>query len=332
MTAFIVGTGTALPERVVTNKDLSDLLESDPEQILRSTGIKERRWADDETTTSVLATTAASVALDDCGLRSKQIDYIIFGTMTPDRFIPGTGTAVQKQLSLDPVPSLDIRAGCCNFLYALQIARALVDAGVATTILICLSEIQSRWLRLSPDASGISVLFGDGASALVVSGSKQPGKCLKIVDTALYSDGSFIDDLGIRSPGTETPRIPLIEKNADFFPRMNGTTVIRHAVRNMTNACLQLLERNHKNVEDIRWVVPHQANANLLTQLGEALHLQHTTRMISVLEKLGNTSSASMGIALDTLRRTEQLETGDLCLMPAFGTGFLWGAALCVAE
>lgn len=335
MPAFITGTGLAAPDRVVPNEELAPVLGLNPEQIFKSSGIRRRRWAEPGTPTSALAARALELALADASLAPPDVDYLLFGTMTPDRFIPGSAPAVQKLLGLGEIPCLDIRATCCNALYGLQLAAALVASGAARNVAVCLAEIQSAWLDLSPEAGTTSMLFGDGASALVVS-SEAGERALEIVDIMLATDGGYVDDLGVRCPGTEfgtTRTHDAGEYAADYGARMMGQSVILNASRRMTAACQSLLERRGLTVADVRWVVPHQANANLLAQVARTLRFAPAERggVVQVLEDYGNTSSASMGMALDTLRRSDALRAGDHLLLPAFGAGFTWGAGLCRA-
>jgi 3-oxoacyl-[acyl-carrier-protein] synthase-3 len=251
--------------------------------------------------------------------------------MTPDRFIPGIGPAIQSDLELNQIPCLDIRAACCNLLYALQLARSLVVSGAAKNVAIALAEIQSVWLDLTPGSATTSMLFGDGASALVVSDSSVAG-ALEIVDLCIGTDGAYIDDLGIRRPGTEygPARAETSNHLVDYYPRMIGQSVILQASRRMVSACETVLSRNGLKTGDVGLLIPHQANANLLTQVAKNLRID-STRIVSVIEEFGNTSSASMGIALDTARRTGRIEGGQNLLLPAFGAGFTWGAGLCKA-
>jgi 3-oxoacyl-[acyl-carrier-protein] synthase-3 len=336
--AYVTGTGMHVPESVITNEELSEKLSLSPEQIFKSSGIRRRRWATKGTTTSSLAAAALGHALEDAQLAATDVDYLLFGTMTPDRFIPGSAPAVQKALGMREIPSLDIRATCCNALYALQLARALVSSGAARHVAICLAEIQSAWLNLSTEAGTTSMLFGDGASALVVSSEESTqGKAgrLEILDIHLATDGTYVDDLGIRSPGTEFGNVrshDAREHAADYEARMVGQSVILQASRKIVSACQTVLERNQVAAGDVRWIVPHQANANLLAQVARGLKFPTTSGgLINVLEDFGNTSSASMGIALDTLRRSKRIQSGDYLLLPAFGAGFTWGAGLCLA-
>ena len=323
-----------VPEQSIANEELAGRLGLEPEQIFKSSGIRRRRWAAPGTTTSSLAASALQLALEDAGLKTEDVDYLLFGTMTPDRFIPGSSPAVQKALGLREIPCLDIRAACCNALYALQVARALVASNTVRHVAICLAEIQSAFLDLSAQAGTTSMLFGDGAAALIVSHEKIDG-ALEILDIHLATDGTYIDDLGMRCPGTEfgTTRSHGTGEHAeDYSARMVGQSVILQASRKIVAACQAVLQRNQLQATDVRWMVPHQANANLLAQVARGLKFPTTEGgVISVLEDYGNTSSASMGIALDTLRRSGRIQAGERILLPAFGAGFTWGAGLCTA-
>ncbi len=326
--AFIIGSGMALPPDSVSNDELAEKLALEPDQIFKSSGIRNRRWARPETTTSLLAAAALENALNDAQLAAGEIDFLIFGTMTPDRFIPGTGPVVQKRLGLREIPCLDIRATCCNMLYALQVARALILSGTAKRIAICLAETQSRWLDLSPAAGTLSMLFGDGAAAALIS-DQETQHAIQIWDIELATDGGYVDDLGIRCPGSEFGKASADEK--DSRPRMVGQSVILQAARKLTAASRSVLAKNNLTVADVSWIVPHQANANLLAQVARGLGFSREGGLVSTLEDLGNTSSASMGIALDTLRQSGRIRSGDYLLLPAFGAGFTWGAGLCRA-
>jgi 3-oxoacyl-[acyl-carrier-protein] synthase-3 len=332
--AYITGTGMHVPEQTISNEEIAGRLGLEAEQIFKSSGIRRRRWATTGTTTSSLASRALETALEDARLKPEDIDYLLFGTMTPDRFIPGSAPAVQKALVLREIPCLDIRAACCNALYALQVASALVTSGTARHVAICLAEIQSAFLDLSPEAGTTSMLFGDGASALIVSNEKTESS-LEILDLLLATDGTYVDDLGIRCPGTEfgtTRSHGGSEHAADFSARMVGQSVILQASRKIVAACQTVLQRNNLATSDVRWMVPHQANTNLLAQVARGLKFPTDQGgVISVLEDYGNTSSASMGIALDSLRRSGRIQAGERLLLPAFGAGFMWGAGLCVA-
>jgi len=336
--AYITGSGVRLPEEVVANEDLSERLGLAPEQIFKSSGIRRRRWAGAGTATSELGARALLEAIENAGRKPEQIDYLIAGTMTPDRFIPGIAPAVQKLAGLAEIPSIDLRAACCNALYGLQLARALIQSGAARCIAVCLAEIQSAWLDLSPASGTLSMLFGDGASAMIVSAedtinADATHEVLEILDVFLATDGTYVGDLGMRFPGTESHSRLNSAADVDAYkPSMVGQSVILQASRKMVTACQTVLNRNSLAINDVRWIVPHQANANLLAQVGRALHFPKADGLISVIEDFGNTSSASMGIALDYLRRSGRINGGEYLLLPAFGAGFTWGAALCRSE
>ena len=320
MNAFITATGAYLPDTVISNEWLADKLGLTPEQIFKSSGIRERRWVTRGQTTSSLAATA----LTNAQVATNEIDYLLFGSMTPDRFIPGSAPALQSSMGLGEIPCLDIRAACCNTLYGLQLARALVTSGTAANVALCLAEVQSIFLNLSSGAGTTSMLFGDGAAALIVSSTGEVG-ALEIVDVHLATDGKYVDDLGIRCPGSE---FGVDGEKPDFEPRMAGQSVILQASRKMVSACQVVLERNELTVDEVSWVVPHQANANLLAQVARGVGLKDTSKVVSVIEHTGNTSSASMGLALDHLMRSGDLRSEDYVLMPAFAAGFTWGAGL----
>lgn len=329
MTVYITGVGMYVPERVVSNEDIAQKLGLTPEQIYKSSGIRRRRWASSGTLTSTLAANALRLAIRDAGITNEDIDFVLFGTMTPDRLIPGTASIMQRNLELREIPCLDIRAACCNALYGLQLSKALIVSGEARIVSLCLAEIQSSRLDLSEKSGTTSMLFGDGASALIISSRKRENS-LEIIDVFTAANGDYADDLGIRCPGTEFGSIYSEDFDEDFNPRMTGQTVIINASRKIVAACKLILQRNDLSVADIDWIVPHQANFNLLAQIGRSLKFP-VKNIISTLEDYGNTSSASIGIALDSLYKSGRIKPGDYILLPAFGAGFTWGAALCRA-
>ena len=321
MPTYIRGSGAKLPERIIANEDIADKLGLKPEYIFSQSGIKRRRWVSEGEKTSSLATDALKLALENANLLPEDIDYLLLGTMTPDRFIPGSASAVQKAIGFREIPCLDIRAACCNALYGLQLASALVANKTAKNVAICLSEVQSPWLDLSIESGKISMLFGDGASALIISA--EPMKLsIQILDILLATDGNYIDDLGVRCPGAEfgtnLPDQNDVIKN-DFLPSMNGKSVIMQASRKITAACEEILRRNNNKIENLIWMIPHQANANLLDLIKRNLKFSGKNQtVVSVIEEYGNTSSASMGIALDYLRQSNKIQTGEFILIRAF--------------
>jgi 3-oxoacyl-[acyl-carrier-protein] synthase-3 len=333
MQSFIVGTGRCLPARVMASAELAIMLETDEEWIVKNTGIRARRWAHGLEATSDLAVGAARLALQRAELPLDAIDYLIAGTMTPDHQIPGIGPLIQARLGLNQIPCLDIRTACCNPLYAFDIGSALLQAGRAEHVLIVGAEVQSKGLRLAPQAKEISALFGDGAGACVISSSARPG-AVRLLDAALFTDGTFAKDLGVLAPGTgngshwyaEDPRYREL-----LYPVMNGKTVILHAARKLGEAARAILLRHRWSSPDIDLVIPHQANANLLLALGRQLGVP-AAKIVSVVEWSGNTSSASLLIALDWAYERQLMHARNQVLFLAFGAGFEWGVALGTVE
>ena len=329
MQGFIVGTGRYLPQRVVANSDLAEVLGADPDWIVKNTGIESRRWADSSQATSELAAEAATLAVQGAELPFHAIDYLIAGTMTPDYQIPGIAPLIQSRLGLKNIPALDIRTACCNPLYAFDIGSALISSGRAEHVLIVGAEVQSKGLKLAPDARDISALFGDGAGACVISRFSRSG-AIKVVDISLFTDGKFAKDLAVLAPGTgngtrwydDDP-----EYRNLFYPVMNGKTVILHAARKLGEAARCVLQRHHLSAPDIGLVIPHQANANLLRAVCRDLSIP-AEKCVSVLEWCGNTSSASILIALDWANEQKLVSPGSHVLFLGFGAGFSWGAAL----
>jgi 3-oxoacyl-[acyl-carrier-protein] synthase III len=329
MQGFITGTGRCLPEREVTNLELEEALGAAPDWILKNTGIKARRWARGAEATSELAVGAAKQAVERAGVPLDAIDYLIAGTMTPDHQVPGIGPLITARLGLKHIPALDIRAACCNPLYALDIGSALVHAGRAEHVLVVGAEVQSKGLKLVPAAKEVSALFGDGAGACVLSRSAGPGS-VQLLDVALFTDGAFAKDLAVLAPGTgngerwQAGDAALRELE---YPVMNGRTVILHAARKLGEAAQAVLAQRGWSAQDVDLVIPHQANANLLGALARQLGLP-PTKVVSVVEWSGNTSSASILIALDWAHEQGLLQPGTRLLFVAFGAGFAWGAAL----
>jgi 3-oxoacyl-[acyl-carrier-protein] synthase-3 len=267
--------------------------------------------------------------LQRADLSPGDIDYLIAGTMTPDYQIPGIGPLIQARLGLNQIPCLDIRTACCNPLYAFDIGAALIRADRARHVLIVGAEVQSKGLRLSPLAKEISCLFGDGAGACVLAKSPRQGG-IRLLDVSLFTDGKFAQDLAVLAPGTgngscwcpmDSPARELL------YPVMNGKTVILHAARKLEEAAHAVLRCQGWSPQDLDLVIPHQANANLLLALERQLGLS-AAKMVSVVEWSGNTSSASILIALDWAYERGLLQPGYRLLFLAFGAGFAWGAAL----
>jgi 3-oxoacyl-[acyl-carrier-protein] synthase-3 len=334
MNCYITGCGAALPARIVTNEELAPQLGVTPEWIAAKSGIRERRWVEAHESASELAAMAVREALNDAGARAEQIDYLIGGTLSPDYQAPGIAPLVQRKLTgCGNVPAVDLRVGCCAILYSLQIARALIESRAARHVVCFGAEAQSKGLELSERSAELSMLFGDGAGAVMVSHQPRSSTsdfALRIDDVLIATDGSFAEDLGVRAPGSGNGARWLdaeqLEANL-HRPAMNGRSVILHAVRKLSEAATAITTRNEITCEQIEVVIPHQANANLLRSLSTQLRLPEE-RIVSNVARYGNTSGASAFLALAQARREGRLLPGARVLFLAFGAGFTWGAAL----
>lgn len=326
MNCYITACGAALPERIVTNAELAPMLGVTPEWIEANSGIRERHWVDANQAASDLAIAAVQAAMTNAQLPASAIDYLIGGTLSPDYQVPGIAPLVQRKLAgCRMIPALDVRVGCAALLYSLQIARGLIASQAANTVVCFGAEAQSKGLDLNPRSAQLSMLFGDGAGAIVVRHQPANGLSLRVEDVLLATDGNFAEDLGVRAPGTGNSTRWMDGEASFFLPRMNGRTVILHAVRKLTEATVALLDRNQVSLDQIDVIVPHQANLNLLHALGKKLGI-HDDRIVVNLDRYGNTSGASMFLALHDAQA--RLQPGQRVLVLAFGAGFTWGAAL----
>lgn len=336
MSCYLIGCGAALPERSVTNEELAPQLGVTPEWIEAKSGIRERRWVNPDQSTSDLAAIAVRQALADAGVKAEQLDYLIGSTLSPDYQVPGIAPLVQRKVAgCGPVPAVDLRVGCAAILYSLQIARGLIASRAAKTIVCFGAEAQSKGLDLNERSAELSMLFGDGAGAVIISHQPHPAEsdnsfALKLDDVLIATDGNFAEDLGVRSPGTGNGAhwfdATHIEANL-HRASMNGRSVILHAVRKLSEAATAITARHEIALGEIDVVIPHQANANLLRSLGTQLKIPED-RIVSNVARYGNTSSASAFIALQQARQEGRLRPGARVLFLAFGAGFTWGAAL----
>lgn len=332
MTCYLTGFGAAVPEREVTNAELAPQLGVTPEWIEANSGIRARRWVNANQSTSELAVDAVQAALRDANLGAGQLDYLIGGTLSPDYQVPGIAPLVWRRLSgCRQVPALDVRAGCAAILYSLQVANGLLAAGAARHVACFGAEAQSKGLDIHPRAAELSMLFGDGAGAVIVSRAPKPdGLSLRLLDVLIATDGSFAEDLIVRAPGTANGA-RWFDETQSQFGTMNGRTVILQAVRKLSEAAQEITARNGLALEQIDVVVPHQANLNLLHALGKRLAIS-TERIVVNVDRYGNTSGASAFLALQQAQAEKRFRAGAYVLVLAFGAGFTWGAALCQVE
>ena len=311
--------GAYLPERIVTNDDLARDLDTSDEWIRDRTGIKERHIAAPGELTSDLATMAASRALARAGIAAEAVDLLIVATSTPDHTFPATATAVQRKLEMGPAIAFDLQAVCAGFAYALATADNFIKAGQAETALVIGAETFSRILDWSDRST--CVLFGDGAGAVVLGAAEQPGTSLDqgIIATALAADGRQYAHLQVDGGPSSTQTVGHL--------RMNGREVFRHAVAQLSNAANAVLHQAGLGIDDVDWLIPHQANQRIIDAVGKRLEIPAAKVVVTVAEH-ANTSAASIPLALDHLWASGRLERGDLLLMNAMGGGFAWGAAL----
>ena len=326
---LFLGTGFYVPDRVVTNRDLAGWMETSDEWIRERTGIRERRWIPEEggLTGARMALFAAEQALQEAGKEPDEIDAIVLATLSPDHFFPGTSAFLQAELGLPGVPALDIRTQCTGFLYGLSIADAWIRSGQYRTVLLVGVEIQSTGLDLSTRGRETAVLFGDGAGAALLGASEEKGR--GVLSTHLHADGRHAKDLWCEaSSSVKRPRISVEDlEEGRAWPRMVGREVFRNAVTRMPEAAMESLEANRLGIEDVDLLIAHQANARISEGVMRRLGIA-PERMYNNIDRYGNTTAASIPIALAEAVRAGKLSDGDLLCLVAFGSGFTWGSAL----
>jgi len=324
--ARIIGTGRALPPRIVTNADLTKLMDTTEEWIVQRTGIRERRFVDPGTGAAALGTEAARAAIAAAKMEPRDIDFIVFATVSPDYFFPGCGVYVQEWLGLPTIGALDVRTQCTGFLYGLSVAEAYVKGGFFDHVLVIGSEVHSTGLDLSTAGRDVSVIFGDGAGAAVV-GPAEPGD--GILSSHMHAEGKYAKDLMLEAPASiEHPRLSHEMLDAGRqYAKMNGRYVFTHAVRRFPEVIREALAANGFSLEDLSIVIPHQANLRITQAVAGALGVP-VEKVFSNIEKVGNTTAASIPIALDECIEQGKISKGDLVCLAAFGSGFTWASTL----
>ncbi|MFI5337144.1 MAG: beta-ketoacyl-ACP synthase III [Opitutales bacterium] len=321
---IIAGVGSYTPARVLTNAELSKMVDTTDEWIRSRSGIGERHIAAENEATSDLAIQAAQRALDDAKTQAADIDLLIVATCTPDMPLPSTACIVQHRLGIPPhATCFDIVAACSGFLYALEVAYGLLQTNRYKRALIIGAEKLSAFTDWSDRST--CVLFGDGAGAAVLTKVDQPG--IGILGSDLGADGEFVDNLYVPNGGSRCPASSKTVENRGHFIKMNGREVFKSAVRVMETVSREMLEQHHLSPDQINLVIPHQANIRIIESLAGSLGIP-MDRVAVNLERYGNTSSASIPLALDEARRSGRIKPGDLTLMVAFGAGLTYGAAL----
>jgi 3-oxoacyl-[acyl-carrier-protein] synthase-3 len=341
----IAGIGKYLPERVVTNNDLKEYMETDDAWIQERTGIKERRIAKrTEETTTTMGVEAAKIAIERAGITAQDIDFIVFATLSPDYFFPGCGVLVQRALKMKEVGALDVRNQCSGFVYALSVADQFIKTGMYKNILVIGAEKHSFGMDYSTRGRNVSVIFGDGAGAVVLQPTEKEGQ--GILSTHLHSDGESAEILAQYNPGThanhwmETPvadfnEAPIgdmfmshemIDKNQNF-PFMDGPSVFKKAVVKFPEVIVEALNKNGYSPADINMLIPHQANLRIAQFVQQKLQL-NDNQVYNNIQNYGNTTAASIPIALCEAWENGKIKNGDLVCLAAFGSGFTWASAL----
>jgi 3-oxoacyl-[acyl-carrier-protein] synthase-3 len=321
----LLGIGMSVPPRVVTNHDLARLMETSNEWIIERTGIEERRWVSEGETGATLATAACLEAIERSGLAPRDIDMIIYATLSPDFNFPGTGVFVQRALGLREIPCLDIRQQCTGFIYGLSIADAYIRTGAFKHILVIGSEVHSTGLDISTTGRDVTVLFGDGAGAVVIGRATDESHA--ILSTHIHADGSDAEILWTEYPASARhPRITA-EAMAErkHYPVMNGKRVFKHAVTRMPAAIMEGMVTNNLKLTDIDMMIPHQANLRINQMVGQMIGLP-PEKMHNNIQKYGNTTAASIPICMHEAIALGKIQPGNLVCLVAFGAGLTWGS------
>jgi 3-oxoacyl-[acyl-carrier-protein] synthase-3 len=327
----IAGTGHYVPDNVVTNNDLSKLMDTNDAWIQERTGIKERRWIDPKSddTPSTMGTKAARMAIKNAGITPDDVDFIIFATLSPDYYFPGPGVMVQEQLGIKEIGALDVRNQCSGFLYGLSVADAFIKTGTYKNILLIGAENHSGGLDKTTRGRAVSVIFGDGAGAVVLQPTQEEGK--GILTTHLHSEGQHAKELALLEPNTHHWVDKIMEENdptnEKYYPYMNGNFVFKHAVTRFQEVIYEALEVTSLSSADIDLLIPHQANLRISQYIQQKMGLSDN-QVFNNIQKYGNTTAASIPIALSEAIIEGKLEDGDLLCLAAFGSGFTWGSAL----
>jgi 3-oxoacyl-[acyl-carrier-protein] synthase-3 len=322
--------GFYVPDNVVTNDDLSKIMDTNDEWIQERTGIQERRHiVRGEDTTTTMGVKAAKIAIERSGLSNGDIDFIVFATISPDYYFPGPGVELQKELGMKTIGALDIRNQCSGFVYALSVADQFIKTGMYKNILVVASEVQSLGLDMTTRGRGVSVIFGDGAGAAVLSRSNDDSR---ILSTHLHSEGEHAKELAVLAPGMGGRWVTdiLADNNPDdesYYPYMNGQFVFKHAVVRFSEVINEGLQANNLKVSDIDMLIPHQANLRISQFIQKKFGL-NDDQVFNNIQKYGNTTAASIPIALTEAWEQGKIKRGDTVVLAAFGSGFTWASAI----
>jgi 3-oxoacyl-[acyl-carrier-protein] synthase III len=325
----IVGIGHYVPENIITNAYLESIMDTNDAWITERTGIKERRYFTyGKDTNASMATEASKIAIERAGLTNKDIDFIVYATITPDYYFPGSGFLLQREMGMQGIGVLDIRDQCSGFIYALSTADQFIKSGMYKNILVVGSELQSTFLNHSSEGRGVAVIFGDGAGAVVLQATDNESS--RILSTHLHADGTYAEDLYVKDPGSSRPKRffdDLLENPNTGDVVMNGNLVFKHAVVKFPEVIREALTTNGLTPEDIDLLVPHQANLRISEYVRQQMGMPEE-KVFNNIQKYGNTTAASIPIALCEAWETGRIKSGDLVCLAAFGSGFTWASAL----
>ncbi|MBN4085252.1 ketoacyl-ACP synthase III [Flavobacteriaceae bacterium AH-315-B10] len=326
----IIGLGKYLPDNVVTNDDLSKLMDTTDEWIQERTGIKERRWIKkgSEDTSAIMGAKAAKIAIKRAGLTKDDIDFIVFATLSPDFYFPGCGVQIQEMLGMKTIGALDVRNQCSGFVYALSVADQFIKTGMYKNVLVIGAEYHSNGLDVTTRGRGVSVIFGDGAGACVLSREEDNTK--GILSSHLHSEGKYADKLIVESPSIANWVPEIIASNGEdisYFPYMDGTFVFKNAVVRFSEVITEGLTKNNLSKDDIDLFIPHQANLRISQFVQRRFGLRDD-QVYNNITKYGNTTAASIIIALTEAWELGKVKDGDTIVLAAFGSGFTWGSVI----
>tara|TARA_B100000989_G_scaffold52656_1_gene35146 strand:- start:13493 stop:14500 length:1008 start_codon:yes stop_codon:yes gene_type:complete len=327
----ISGLGMYVPENIVTNDDLSKMMDTSNEWIIERTGIKERRHIKkgDGNSTAKMGVKAAKIAIERSGINKDEIDLIIFATLSPDYYFPGGGVLVQEQLQIKTCPAMDIRNQCSGFIYSIATADQFIKSGMYKNILVIGSENHSGGLDFSTRGRAVTVIFGDGAGAAIISREEDPKK--GILSSHLYSEGKFAEELTLIGPNTNRWVNKIIKDNdpddISYYPHMNGQLVFKNAVVRFSEVIMEGLNKNGLSPREIDMLIPHQANLRISQFVQKKFGLSDE-QVYNNIQKYGNTTAGSIPIALTEAWQEGKIKSGDLVVLASFGSGFTWGSTI----
>lgn len=322
--------GKYVPDNVVTNADLSKMMDTNDAWIQERTGIKERRWIKEGTddTSAVMGAKAARIAIERAGLKKDDIDFIVFATLSPDYYFPGCGVQIQDMLDMNTIGALDIRNQCSGFIYAISVADQFIKTGMYKNVLVIGAEYHSNGLDKTTRGRGVTVIFGDGAGAAVLT--REEDNTRGVLSTHLHSEGKYADKLIVASPSIAHWVPEILESNGEdlsYFPYMDGTFVFKNAVVRFSEAIIEGLKANNLKKEDIDMLIPHQANLRIAQFIQEKFALRDD-QIFNNISKYGNTTAASVIIALTEAWEEGKINEGNNVVLAAFGSGFTWGSTV----